>query len=81
MSLLEDIAENYPHLLKMDGYDAAIIGIVERPGLEAICYDYRKVIEILMSEMSEDEAREYFSFNMIGAYMGEFTPVFLMEEL
>jgi len=81
MSLLEDIAENYPHLLKMDGYDAAIIGVVERSGLEAICYSYSKVIEMLMSEMSEEEAREYFDFNMAGAYMGEFSPVFLIEEL
>ena len=61
-----------------DGFDEAIIGTVERFGdSEAIIlYDKEKVIQILMKEMSREEAEEYFYYNIIGAYVGEGTPAF-----
>jgi len=77
----DEIAERYPDLLVMDPeyLDAAIVGVVTRIGLEAVCYDTDKVIRLLMGhdKMSYEEAVEYFEFNMKGAYMGETTPVFL----
>ena len=69
--------EEYPDLLKLDGFDEAIVGVVQRIGLQAICYDTHKVIEILMKDMSEEDAWDYYSYNMLGAYVGESTPVFL----
>ena len=30
--------------------------------------------------MTEEDAMEHFYFNMMGAYVGEHTPVFLFEE-
>ena len=69
--------EEYPDLLKLDGFDDAIMGVVQRIGLQAICYDTHKVIEILMKDMSEEDAWDYYSYNMLGAYVGESTPVFL----
>ena len=42
-----------------------------------MAYDVNKIIEILARDMSEDEAVEYFEFNILGAYMGERTPVFV----
>ena len=71
------ISDEYPDLLKADGFDEAIIGVVERMGLQAICYDKNKVIEILMRDMDEDEAWEYFDFNIAGAWVGDSTPLFL----
>jgi len=77
----DEIAERYPDLLVMDPeyLDAAIVGVVTRIGLEAVCYDTDKVIRLLMGhdKMSYEEAIEYFEFNMKGAWMGEQTPVFL----
>ena len=81
MSKREEIAENYPDLLVMDPQylDEAIIGVVTRIGLEAVCYDTEKVIELLMQHdgMGYEEAIEYMDFNMKGAWVGETTPVFL----
>ena len=71
------ISDEYPDLLKADGFDEAIIGVVQRIGLQAICYDLNKVIAILMQEMTEEEAWEYYQFNIAGAWVGESTPVFL----
>ena len=69
---------DYEGLLFADGFDEAIIGVAERIGMEpVVAYDTNKIIEILSREMTEDEAVEYFEFNILGAYMGERTPVFI----
>jgi len=39
--------------------------------------DREKCIEILMEDMSEEEAEEYFEFNVQGSYVGETTPAFI----
>jgi hypothetical protein len=81
MNKREEIAEDYPDLLVMDPeyLDEAIIGVATRIGLEAVCYDTEKVIELLMKHdgMGYEEAVEYMDFNMRGAWVGETTPVFL----
>lgn len=67
-------------LLEPSDMDAAILGLVERCGMEpVVCYDRNKVIAILMERdgMDEAEAEEFFDFNIGGAYMGESTPMFL----
>lgn len=78
------LEENYPDdiddILLADGFDDAFLGVVEGFGLERkACYDTEKCIEILMDdgEMRRCEAEEYFNFNVIGAYVGERTPIFL----
>jgi|TARA_R110000868_G_scaffold94436_1_gene260504 hypothetical protein len=74
------LSEEYPDLLKADGFDEAVIGVVERLGTQAICYDTEKVIEILMRDMSEEDAWEYFQYNIAGAWVGEHTPFFLTRD-
>jgi hypothetical protein len=71
------IKEEYPDLLTLDGFDEAILGVVERINLLVVCYDRNKIIQILMRDMSEEEAWEYYQFKILDAYMGESTPVYL----
>jgi hypothetical protein len=67
------------NMLKMDGYDECIIGIVERCGQEPFyVYDTDLVIENLMSQgMTEEAAIEFHEYNQVGAWLGEGTPGFL----
>ena len=75
---MDRLAEEYPDLLRMDGFDDAILGVVERIGLQTVCYDLNKVIAILMKQgMDEQDAWDWYQFNMVGAWVGEATPVFL----
>jgi hypothetical protein len=47
--IIEQIAEDYPEALTADGFDDAIIGVVERCGQPTlVCYDYDRCVEILM---------------------------------
>jgi hypothetical protein len=45
-------------------------------------YSRKRCIEVLMSDgiMEYEDATEYFDYNVIGAYVGENTPVFLDDE-
>lgn len=76
---ISDISEIHGDLLLADGFDDAILGICHSFGKESVvCYDQRKVLDILISQgMTEEEAIEYFDYNIIGAYVGEKTPCFL----
>jgi hypothetical protein len=75
---MDRLAEEYPDLMRMDGFDDAILGVVERIGLQTVCYDLNKVIAILMEKgMDEQDAWDWYQFNMLGAWVGEATPVFL----
>jgi hypothetical protein len=66
-------------LLEPAAMDEAIAGLLATAGKSpVICYDRDLVIESLMKDgMDRDEAEEFFSFNVEGAYMGEATPVYL----
>ncbi len=78
MKILERILEKYPdeEFLIADGFDEAIVG-VNALTLQII-YDTSKIIETLINEgMTEEDAMEHFYFNIIGAYVGEQTPIFI----
>jgi len=63
-------------LLKINGFDDAIIG-VEESVEQKLIYDIDKIAEILITrdQMTEDDAYEYISFNITSAYVGKKTPI------
>lgn len=60
-------------------FDVAIVGLADRIGMDTVVvYDTTKIIDILEEEgMDREEATEYYEFNIIGAYVGERTPIFI----
>ena len=75
--MLERIFDLYPdeEFLIADGFDDAIIGVdADRM---RIVYDAYKCMEILSREMSQDDAAEYFEYNVLQSYVGEKTPIFV----
>lgn len=79
--MIESLRENYPDCLTADGFDGALIGVVNGACRQPVaCYDYARCIEILMEDgMDELVACEYMEFNVIDAFMGEMTPLFLHD--
>lgn len=84
----EKLEGEYPELMTADGYDDAIIGIAEgwfetEGGSSHHCvvaYDYEKCVEILVAQGSTyEEADEWLQYNTLGAYVGEYTPVFIYD--
>ena len=78
MTKEEQISEINPDAMLADGFEDAIIGVVEQFGCEAIVlYDKEKCIEILTKQgMDEEGAIDYFYFNVIGAWVGASTPCY-----
>lgn len=80
--MIEEIIERYPdeEFLTADGFDSAILGVDEYS--MRIIYSKKKILEILEAEheMDELEAIEYYDFNIVGAYMGEKTPIYMETE-
>ena len=74
-SKVDKIAEMYPDALLVDGMDEAIIGVEEKDG--RVVYDAEIIIKILSKDMSEEEAIDYYGYNIVGAYVGEKTPIYI----
>jgi len=76
MKILHIIVEQYPEddFMIATGFDDAVIGVDEFS--MRIIYSMQKCIDILMQEgMSEEDAEDYFDYNVAGAYIGDKTPI------
>ena len=74
--ILEVVKENYPEALIADGFDEAIVGYTFQGKL---VYEIPKMVHILVKrdKMTVDDALEYLDYNVLGAYVGEMTPVYI----
>lgn len=82
MNVKEYLEEYYPDeedLIMLCGLDEAFIGVGYMFHTPYTCYDKQKIINVLMDRncMTEEEAEEYFAFNIADLYAGEKTPIIL----
>ena len=77
--MLQDIIDNYYEydFLIADGFNDAIIGVDETS--MRLIYSVRKCLEILQEYLDEEDAIEYFEYNVSGAYVGEQTPIWCYD--
>lgn len=78
--MLKEITEAHPdsEFLKANGFDEAVIGV--DLNTERLIYSVSKCIQILCRDMSEEEAMEYFEYNVSNAYVGEKTPIWCYDD-
>jgi hypothetical protein len=62
-----------------DNLDDAIFGIGRRSENKrfVVAYKKSKCIECFKKEMSHNDAVEWFEYNVLDAYVGEYTPIFI----
>lgn len=72
-----DLYSDTDDVVFADGLDNAIIGF--DPNLWKVVYSRNKCIEILSTDMSEEEAIEYLEYNTFNSYIGEKTPVWVED--
>ena len=62
----------------LNGYENAIIGVVDSFEGRRILYSKNKIIDSLCEDgMTWLEAEEYFDYNIKNGYFGELSPIFL----
>ena len=80
MDKREFIAQFNPDAVMWDGLDEAIIGLSTNGN---VIYDVNKIQEILYvgwkedpkDDVTMDDVIEYVEYNILCAYVGEFTPI------
>lgn len=79
--LVVEAAGDDEEMLFADGFDDAILGYFRRCGQNpVVVYDREKCISILLDcGLSEEDAEEHFEFNVVGAWVGDRTPAFLVR--
>lgn len=79
--LIDELLEGSDAMLlePREVFDHCVIGIAERVNLRVAAYDSSKVIQALQDYhgMDEDGATEWFDFNIMNAWVGEGSPVFM----
>lgn len=79
---IDEINEINPDAIIVDGFNDAIIGLAERINLgPVVAYDVDKMLDIMVERdgMTYEDAVEYFDYNILGAWMGENTPVYVFS--
>jgi len=79
-NIKDTIAEHAPEALLADGFDSALVGVVRQFTKTVALYNYDACVEILMSrdEMTQEDAIEFMEYNVVGAWVGENTPAFVV---
>lgn len=79
MTVRERLAEDNPEAVLWDGCDEALVGMGYRCGKRMLAvYDYDLLVKVFVDQgMSEEEAGEWVEFNIVGAWVGENTPITL----
>jgi hypothetical protein len=79
--MIDRIKEWFPEeeILLADGFDNAIIGVCNND--MRVIYSKSLCIDILINQgMDEEEAIEYFEYNVSGSYVGEKTPIWCLDD-
>jgi len=71
-----------PNTLYADGFEDALIGLGWQHTKLIAIYDYEKCVEILIlrEDMTHEEAIEWMEYNVVGSYVGEYTPIFMLPK-
>jgi hypothetical protein len=77
----KDLGQQYDGVMIIEGANSALMGVGQRCGQPAIAiYSYDALVAHYMADgMDEGEAMEWIEHNIVGAWLGEGTPIVLVE--
>jgi hypothetical protein len=76
------LAHGDEEVLLADGFESAFVGVASRAGQPLLAaYSYHRAVKVLMERdgMTYEDAVEWMEFNVVGAWAGERTPLWLHE--
>jgi hypothetical protein len=75
------LKEREESVMFADGLEEAFIGIGYQNHTPVAIYSKSKAIQCFIDQgMDEEQALEYFDYNVAGANVGEATPIFLEDD-
>ncbi len=81
ISIEEELEAINPSALLADGFEGALVGWGHQASKTPVAiYNYDKCVEILVKEgSSEEDAIEWMEYNVVSAWVGEHTPIFMRQ--
>lgn len=78
MTIQERLSEINPDAILWDGLDSAVIGYTDNG---RAVYDINKMIiqTQQMNDCSFEDATDWVDFNILNAYVGEYTPIHIYQ--
>jgi len=73
------ILQNNPDALFAVGYDSCIVA--QTTGGVVVYSSYKIIDKLMESGMDLEGALDFFTYNIEGAYVGDYTPIFLLDYL
>ena len=76
-AFLDEADELFTGAVLLDGFELALVGMGTRFNKPVAVYDYVKCIDTIIDRdhLTEEEAIEFFESNVVGASVGESTPI------
>ena len=72
MTIREQIAQTNKEAVMWDNLDDAVVGMTDDG---RVVYDINKMVDLFSIDMPEEDAIEWINFNILGAHLGDYTPV------
>lgn len=72
MTIREQVAKINKEAVMWDDLDDAVIGMSDDG---RVVYDINKMVDLFSIDMPEEDAIEWINFNILGAHLGDYTPV------
>jgi len=78
----KDLGQQYDGVMIIDGANSALVGVGQRCGQPPIAiYSYDALVAHFVADgMDEGEAMEWIEYNIVGAWLGEGTPIVLVKD-
>ena len=72
MTIRERVAQTNKEAIMWDDLDDAVVGMTDDG---RVVYDINKMVDLFSIDMPEEDAIEWINFNILGAHLGDYTPV------
>jgi hypothetical protein len=80
IAYMDAYVDEYLRLEPRVDFDPCIVGVGRRFHDTVLIYSIQKILDTYVAQgMDREDAEEHFEFNTIGGWLGEGTPIFLLD--
>jgi hypothetical protein len=80
ISYMDEYIDEYLRLEPRKDFDPCVVGVGRRFNDTVLIYSIQKILDMYVAQgMEREDAEEHFEFNTIGGWLGEGTPIFMVD--
>jgi hypothetical protein len=80
IAYMDEHADEYLRLEPRHAYDPCVVGVARRFHDTVLVYSLRAIHDMHVRDgMTPEDAEEHMEFNTLGAWLGDGTPIFLLD--